>query len=442
MSRRKSKTMPVPVVVEIDSLSHEGRGITRVNGKTVFVDGALPGETVRIKYISCRPKYDEAVTIDVIKPSHQRTEPECKYFSICGGCSLQHMLPQHQIIHKQQVLLEQLNHIGNVQARKILPPITGSVFSYRRKARLSVKNVFKKGKVLVGFREKRKPYIADIDECKVLHPVIGKAIDALKTLIDTLSIKTQIPQIEVAIGDTNAAIVIRHLVEPSEDDLVQLEKFIEEHSIDIYLQGNKKNSIQTLGGRPHRPVSYMLEEYGIRIEFQPLDFTQVNYEINKKMIAQVMTLLKPEKNEPILDLFCGLGNFTLPLAKHAGHATGIEGSSTLVERAKTNALSNNIQNIDFRTMDLYGENMALDIMDKEYHKVLLDPPRSGAQEVLECLDFTQITKVVYVSCNPATLARDAGILVHEKGYSLNNAGVMDMFPHTAHVESVTVFEKT
>jgi 23S rRNA (uracil1939-C5)-methyltransferase len=441
MSRSKARKLPEPLLATIDSLSHDGRGIARVNGKTVFVDQALPGETAKLKYFSSRSKYDEAVAIEIIDASSHRIVPECQYFTVCGGCSLQHMQQEYQIAHKQQVLLEQLKHIGHVESREILPAVTGSSWSYRRKARLGVKHVHKKAKTLVGFRERRKPYIADIDECKVLHPLIGNTISPLKGLIHSLSIKTQIPQIEVAIGDDHAAIVIRHLAELSDDDIARLQRFAEVYALDIYLQGNQKGPILALSTSYERPVSYVIDEFGINIAFKPLDFTQVNFEINKKMISLVVALMEPEKSESILDLFCGIGNFTLPLATVTGHVTGIEGSPALVESARANAESNGIQNINFRCMDLYAEDSVPDILRNDYDKVLMDPPRSGAREVVDTMDFCRIKRVVYVSCNPATLARDAGILVQKKGYELIKAGVIDMFPHTAHIESVAVFEK-
>lgn len=423
-------------------MSHEGRGIGHINGKTVFIDGALPGETVKFRYTSQRSRYDEGAAVEIMHASDLRVSPACKYFSICGGCSLQHMSPAAQIQHKENVLFEQLKYIGGVEPKDKLLPVTGQVWAYRHKARLGVKYVIKKGKVLVGFREKNKPYIAEIDSCEVLHPVIGKNLGALKELINSLDIKSEIPQIEVAVGDSGTMIVIRHLAELSEADRIKLGQFEIKYNIGILLQGNHPEPIVPLTDNGADSLVYTLADYGIDIGFSPLDFTQINFRINREMISMVIKQLQPSKSERLLDLFCGLGNFTLPLARYAGFVTGIEGSPGLVEKARMNAVNNSIENVEFYKSNLYASAIQGEFLIGSYDKILMDPPRSGAKEIIEQMNFNNVHRLVYVSCNPATLARDSGMLVNQRGFSLVSAGVMDMFPHTTHVESIAVFERT
>ena len=440
MPRRRKQLPTGSGEAVIESLSHEGRGISHIDGKTVFVDGALPGETVKFKYTSQRSKFDEGAATEILNASALRVNPGCEYFSVCGGCSLQHMHSEAQIQHKETVLFEQLKHIGGVEPADKLMPITGQVWGYRHKARLGVKYVFKKGKVLVGFREKNKPYIAEIDHCEVLHPTIGKNLLALKELINSLDIKSEIPQIEVAVGDDGAMIVIRHLVGLSAEDRVKLAQFESTYNISVLLQGNHAETIVPLAENGADSLVYTLEEYGIDFRFSPLDFTQINFKINREMIARVIQLLQPAKTEHLLDLFCGMGNFTLPLAKHAAFVTGIEGMASLVEKARMNAVRNNIDNVAFQKSNLYAAVIKEEFVNGKFDKVLMDPPRSGAKEIIEQMNFDNVHRLVYVSCNPATLARDSGILVNQRGFKLVSAGVMDMFPHTTHVESIAVFE--
>lgn len=440
MSRRKRlPTDPVEAVVE--SLSHEGRGIVRINGKTVFVDGALPGERITFKYTGQRSRFAEGLVEDVITPSAERVTPPCEHFAICGGCSLQHLDPAAQIRHKEHVLLEQFRHSGGVEPEQILPALTGPVSGYRHKARLGVKNVLKKGKVLVGFREKNKPYIADIEHCKVLHPSVGERLSALKELINSLDSRSDIPQIEAAIGDDKTMLVIRHLVDLTVGDREKLAVFSSQNNIPILLQGNHTEILEPLLAGDVKELSYSLPDYGIRFEFEPLDFTQINFQINRLMVVRVIELMQAQASDRVLDLFCGLGNFTLPLARHAGFVTGIEGATRLVEKARRNAIINQITNVKFAKADLYVPQIQGAFLTGRFDRVLMDPPRSGAKEVIEQIDFRHVQRLVYVSCNPATLARDAGLLVKQKGFRLRSAGVMDMFPHTTHVESLAVFEK-
>ena len=441
MSRRRKQLPDAPGEATIESLSHEGRGIAHIDGKIIFIDGALPGETVRFNYTGQRSRFAEGAAFEVTNSSPDRVDPGCSYFAICGGCSLQHMSPQAQIAHKEQVLFEQLRHIGGVEPADRLPPLTGEVWGYRHKARLGVKYVQKKGKVLVGFREKNKPYIADIDSCEVLHPVIGKKLIALKELVNSLQIRSEIPQMEVAIGDDNAMIVVRHMVDLPPGDRALLQQFEAEHGIGFLLQGNHAETVLPLAENGADRLMYKLDDYGVQMEFTPLDFTQINFRINRDMIRQVIELMRPEKTDHLLDLFCGLGNFTLPLARHAAFVTGVEGATRLVEKARLNAVKNAIDNVEFQKADLYLPAIQGEFLRGRFDKVLMDPPRSGAQEVIEQMKFSQVHRLVYVSCNPATLARDAGLLVKLHGFNLVSAGVMDMFPHTTHVESLAVFEK-
>jgi len=442
MSKLKKQKMPLPVEACIDSLSHDGRGIARINGKIVFIDGALPGEKVKINYISVRSKFDEAVTTEIVTSSENRIIPECKYFMICGGCSLQHMHTQYQVEHKQSVLIEQLNFIGKVEPLEVLPPLLSKAWSYRHKAKLGVRNDIKYNKILVGFREKSKSTIADIDDCKVSHPVISNAISPLKTLISNLSIKSHVSQIEVAIGDANGAIVLRHSFAPSQDDIILLEQFSDDYQLNIFLQSEVDQSISALSKKHNQSLSYNINEFGVKINFNPIDFTQINFAMNEKMVSKVIELLVLSNSDIVLDLFCGLGNFTLPIALTAGSVTGLEGSPIHVQRAKENAKLNNIFNTEFYHVNLYAEKIGYNFRDIKYNKLLLNPPRNGARKIIGSLNLNKIKKIVYVSCNPATLARDAQILVHDKGYTLVKAGVLDMFPQTEHFESVAVFEKS
>jgi 23S rRNA (uracil1939-C5)-methyltransferase len=440
MNRKRKKILPEPVIANIESLSHEGRGITRVDGKILFADGALPDETVKIKYQARRSRFDEGVVQEVLKPSIYRIEPECSYFGICGGCSLQHVHSDFQIRHKQGVLMEQFSHIGKIEPREVLTPLSTSPWGYRRKARLGVKHVYNKDKVLVGFREKGKSYIADIEECKILHPNIGNKISDLKSLLDGLSIKDSIPQIEVAVGENQTVIVIRHMSEFTAADRELLLEFSNSQSITIYLQAGGPDTVQPLQTDEPPPLVYRLSKFGIDIEFGPMDFTQINFGINELMIDRVIDLLQAGQGDTVLDLFCGLGNFTLPIATRVGYVIGVEGSASLVQKAKQNAEKNRIDNVDFICRDLYASEINTQFTTNSYNKILLDPPRSGAREILEQMDLAGVARVIYVSCNPATLARDAQLL-NQHGFNLDKAGVMDMFPHTTHVESIAVFDR-
>ncbi len=438
MGRRRKPRLPKePVRLEVNALSHEGRGIAQVEGKTVFVHGALPGEVVSAQYTRRHRRYDEAKVLEVEKAAPERIEPRCPHFGNCGGCSLQHLASERQIAFKQDVLLELLDHVGRVQPEQVLPPLQGPVWGYRRKARLAVKDVPRKGRVLVGFREKHSPYVADMDSCDVLDPRLGHRLRALSDLIAGLSRPDRIPQIEVAIGDNGAALVFRNLEPLTDADLTRLRDFGETHDLMILQQPGNEQTVAPVW--PDQPELYY-DVAGERLHFRPTDFTQVNNALNLQMVDRVLDMLDPGPADRVLDLFCGLGNFTLPLARKAGAVVGVEGDQALVERARDNAARNGLGNAEFHMANLAEPVDHYPWARADFNKVLLDPPRSGALEVLPQVAWFKPRRIVYVSCNPSTLARDAGKLVHQYGYRLLEAGVMDMFPHTAHVESIACFE--
>jgi 23S rRNA (uracil1939-C5)-methyltransferase len=440
MSRRRRKLPLEPVLATIEALSHEGRGITHVDGKTIFVDGALKGESVMFRYRGSRAKFAEGSIEELIDNiSVDRVEPVCKHYSVCGGCSLQHISTEKQIEHKEQVLQEQLQHIGGVIAEQVLPPLTGPLWAYRHKARLGVKYVAKKNKVLVGFREKYSSYVADIDSCEVLHPSAGKILRELGKLISGLSVYNKIAQIEVAVSGQKTVLIFRNLTGLSGEDINKVDAFANQYELTIYLQPGGPSTVMPLPGQDHSELSYLLEEGNIGIQFSATDFTQVNVDINQQMVKRVVSLMDIQAADNVLDLYCGLGNFTLPMALKANQITGVEGAEPMVEKARHNAKLNNIENVNFISADL-STSLIEALRTDSYDKVLLDPPRSGAQFVVEEMKMKNVRRLIYVSCNPATLARDAGILVRDKGFKLVMAGVMDMFPHTSHVESIAVFE--
>lgn len=423
----------------IESLAHDGRGVAHVDGKTVFISGALIGEDVEFKYSKKKKDYAEGQVTQVFKAAVERVEPGCQHYSVCGGCSFQHMAPEQQILAKQTILLEQFKSIAKLEDVELWPALTGPHWGYRHRARLGVKDVPKKGRVLVGFREKASPYLAEIEQCEVLHPAVGKRLMALSDLVGELSIKDKIPQIEVSICDNRTALVFRILEPLSDIDLSVLQAFELSADVDIYSQSKGPDTIAPISGAK-APLSYQLPN-NVTLYFEPSDFVQVNVDINRSMIHRALETLNLNENDQVLDLFCGLGNFTLPMARVAGHVTGVEGSDELIARAKMNADKNDLSNVDFYTANLMGDITGQAWAKKSYNKVLIDPPRLGAKEVLPWLKKWNTKQVLYISCNPSTLARDAAILVNDLGYSLKKAGVMDMFPHTSHVESIALFEK-
>ncbi|MGB4336406.1 MAG: 23S rRNA (uracil(1939)-C(5))-methyltransferase RlmD [Chromatiaceae bacterium] len=441
MSKSKRKPLPAePVEVVIESLTHEGRGLARVEGKAVFVDGALAGERVRFRYTRLQRHFDEGRVVEVLEASPQRVIPRCPHFGVCGGCSLQHQAPEAQIAMKQEILADVLRRIGGVAPERWRPPLAAGHWGYRRKARVGVRYVAKKGKTLVGFRERGSGFLADLTRCEVLHPDVGERIQALAELVDGLSIREQVPQIEIAKGEGPCVLVFRVLAAPSAADLASLETFAAAHEVRVYLQEGGLETIRPLPGQAV-DLHYSLPDFGVQIHFEPSDFTQVNLELNRLMVRRAVDLLDPGPEERVLDLFCGLGNFTLPLARRAGAVVGVEGDVGLVERARRNAQANGIENATFQVADLYGANVAMPWAGDRFDKALLDPPRAGALQVLDFLPALGVRRLVYVSCFPATLARDAERLVNGLGYRLLEAGAMDMFPHTAHLESMAVFER-
>ncbi|ALG66746.1 23S rRNA (uracil(1939)-C(5))-methyltransferase RlmD [Beggiatoa leptomitoformis] len=441
MTRRRKNIPQEPVIATIENLSHDGRGVAHVEGKTVFIFGALPAEKVMFRYLSRQSRYDEGTVVEVLEASPQRVSPRCQHFGVCGGCNLQHLEPLAQIQHKQATLLEHFQHIGKVEPEEIVPPLRADVWGYRRKARLGVKFVRAKQLVFVGFREHHSGFLTDIRHCDVLHPLVGAKISALRDLIEQLEAKEQIAQFEVAIDDTHAAIIIRNLTALSDDDQQKLIDFAKAHDFYFYLQPGKIHSVTPLypPDLPLTSLHYQLPTESLSFTFAPYDFTQVNTGINQQMIPQAIEWLAPQANETVLDLFCGLGNFTLPLARRAMQVIGVEGDNDLLLRAEANAHQQNIHNVHYYAANLADKTLQQPWMQADYEKILLDPPRSGALEIIQQLPMTNTQRIVYVSCNPATLARDAGELVNTKGFRLVKAGVMDMFPHTAHVESIALF---
>jgi 23S rRNA (uracil1939-C5)-methyltransferase len=425
---------------DISDLSHDGRGVAHVEGKAVFVADALPGERVRARIVRKHRHFNEAQTEEVLRASPQRVAPRCGHYGVCGGCALQHLDTTAQIEAKQRVLAENFARIGKVEPQRWLPPLTAEPWGYRRRGRLSVKHVPKKGKTLVGFRERDPRFVADLSRCEVLHPALGRKLDVLGALLNAMEGAASIPQIEFAAGDDVIALVFRHLAPLSQADREKLIAFAQAHGFAILLQPGGNDSVHALYPGQVQ-LHYRLDDYDLDIDFEPLDFVQVNPELNKRMIAHALDLLDPQPTDRVLDLFCGLGNFSLPIARRAGLVCGVEGEAGLIQRARANATRNGISNVEFVVADL-----ALDARDApwaraEWDKWLLDPPRSGAQVVLQQRPRESLRRVVYVSCHPGSLARDAGTLVQQHGFKLAAAGVMDMFPHTGHVESIALFER-
>ncbi len=424
---------------ETVDLSHDGRGVVKIDGKVYFVEGALPGEEVVFERLRRHRGHETGRLVEVTRPSADRVDPPCRYFGVCGGCALQHLSAEAQIDYKQRTLFDNLKRLGGVEPGHCRAPVSGPVTGYRRKARLGVRFVPKKGGVLVGFRERHKSYVTSLDSCLALHPAISALLPDLHGLVSGLSCRERLPQIEVAAGDGHTALVFRHLEPLTGEDLELLRGFEDRHGVDVYLQPAGLESVAALRPERARTLTYAPVE-GIEIAFEPTDFIQVNARVNEVMARDVTELLEPGADDRLLELFCGVGNLSLPVARQIGSVVAVEGSPTLVERARRNAASNAIDNVEFLAGDLYAEDLAWLHRFRDCNKMLLDPPRSGALEVVrDVVPVVRPVLIVYVSCNPATLARDAGLLVNKEGYRLVTAGVMDMFPHTAHVESIAVF---
>jgi 23S rRNA (uracil1939-C5)-methyltransferase len=432
----------VPETARIGSATHDGRGIASTSGKKVFVAGALEGEEVTFIRRKSRRNFDEAELIEVLDPSPDRIEARCEAYGRCGGCSLQHVSDERQRAIKFQTLRDNFERIGGVSPRRWLEPMTGPSWNYRRRARLAAKDVFAKGRVLVGFRERLAPFITDMHRCEVLAEPVDSMIDALSELVAALSIRARLPQIEIAVAENAVALVFRVLDEPTAADRAALVEFAIAHDVRAYLQPGGVDSVYCLHpGDDAEPLYYNLPEFDVRIAFEPLDFVQVNADINRRMVHSATEYLEPQQDDCILDLFCGIGNFSLPLARRAARVLGIEGDSGLVSRAAANAARNGLDNAEFLASDLSKVDGSEAWMQQHWDKLLLDPARSGAAGIAGLMDRLSPSRIVYVSCHPGTLARDAGVLVNEKGYALDAAGIIDMFPHTAHVESIAIFTK-
>lgn len=427
-------------IAEIESLDHEGRGVAHVDGKVVFIDGALPGERVSYTSFRSKSKYENARADTILKPSSQRVTPACPHFGVCGGCSMQHLDIGAQAAAKQRVLEDAFWHIARLRPESILPPIIGPGWGYRRRARLTVRKVVKKGGVLVGFHEKRSSYVADMSSCAVLPAPISALLPKLRKLVDALSIAERLPQIEVAAGDGPTVLVLRILepLTPRDEDL--LRAFADEHGVTLWLQPGGPDTAALFHPVGAPQPFYRLPDFDVTLRFRPTDFTQVNHDVNRVLVRKALGLLDVRPGENIADMFCGLGNFTLPLARMGAHVVGVEGSAALVARARENALLNGLEGyIEYHVANLFEVSPERFSAWGRFDKMLVDPPREGAVELAKSLDETAPSRIVYVSCNPATLARDAAILVHEKGFRLVAAGIANMFPHTSHVESIALF---
>lgn len=441
MGKRQRRRLPAePVSIDISDLGHDGRGVGRLDDKAVFVHGALPGETVTARLIARNRRHDEAIVTEVIQASADRVEPVCPWFEQCGGCALQHLDHPAQLRFKHKRLVDNLKRLGGVEPAQWLEPLSAEPWQYRRRARLSVRLVQAKGRVLVGFREKQGRFVADVGHCRVLHPSFSDCLESLSGLVGDLSVADAVPQIEIASGDDGSAIVIRHLRPLNTDDLMRLKQWSEQEQIAVYLQPKGPDTVHRLWPEVHQ-LSYCLPAFDLMLEFHPQHFVQVNGPLNQRLVERALELLSPASDERVLDLFCGLGNFTLPLARRAGHVTGVEGASELIAAAQANARANGIANVTFDVADLSEDVSSKYWFKNKFDAALIDPPRSGAFEILPVIAASGARRVVYVSCNPATLARDAGELVRTHGFRLVSAGIADMFPHTAHVESIALFER-
>lgn len=431
--------------LEIEKLSHEGRGISKHKGKTQFVEGALIGETVSARVLACHNSYDELQAVKVIKPSVDRVEPFCRHFDVCGGCSLQNMTPKAQLMHKETVLKEQYAHFGQVDVNNWLAPIQSEAQAYRSKARLGVYFDSKLNKTIIGFREKQSKRLTDIQSCPVLNEAIGDLVPHLRAMFQNLEDHQSITHIELANSDSHKAIVIRHVKPLSERNNKVLRAFSEEHSVNVYLQAKTGEQAKPLNNEQPN-LRYAITAFNaqdqqfkeLSLGFHPQDFTQINSKVNQKLISNTLEQLKLKPTDKVLDLFCGLGNFTLPIALNCEQVVGIEGSEEMVLRARDNAQKNGLSNAQFYSADLHTDFRSASWAKQTFDKILIDPPRAGALVVATYLHHFNPERIVYISCNPATLARDAGVL-SKHGYQIEVSGVIDMFPNTAHIESMAVF---
>ena len=423
----------------VAALTADGEGIVK-DGKAAFVGGALPGEVIRFRRVRRHRGHDEGQLLAVIEASPDRVVPRCSHFGVCGGCALQHLSADRQIDIKERELRDALERVAKVRPDAWLPPLRGPQWGYRRRARLGARYVPKKARVVVGFRERLAPYIAALDRCEVLAAPVGALIAPLSVMLTGLASREHIPQIEVAIAENITALVFRVLRPLPEEDVAALREFGRQHALRIYLQSGGLDSVAPLDPAADlQALRYSLPEFAVAYDFAPTDFVQINADLNAAMVSQVIALLELDPASRVLDLFCGLGNFTLPLARRAAAVLGIEGDAALIERARHNALMNGLTNAQFLTADL-TQPLPLNApyLAGGFSHVVLDPPRAGALEVMPTIAQLAPRKVAYISCHPASLARDIAVLVHEFGFELRAAGVLDMFPHTAHVESLAV----
>ncbi|WP_018151287.1 23S rRNA (uracil(1939)-C(5))-methyltransferase RlmD [Leeia oryzae] len=439
-------------IAQVESLDHEGHGVAHVEGKTIFIDGALTGETVEYSSYRKKPAFENAQISRVLSESSQRVTPKCQHFGVCGGCSMQHLEASAQVAAKQRVLEDNLWHIGKVKAERILPAIYGPTWGYRHRARLSARYVEKKGGMLVGFHEKRSSFIADMTKCEILPPHVSALLVPLRGLIAGLSISRRMPQVELAVGDKVTALVLRNMDPITPEDEARLADFAAKHSkphpIQFWLQPKGPDTVFPLCPADAPKLTYTLPEFGIEMPYKPTEFTQVNPFINRVMVRRAIDLLDPQPGEAIADMFCGLGNFTLPIARRGAEVLGMEGSRQLCERAVENATHNGLQDkTRFTEANLFEMTEEGFLALGDFDRMLIDPPRDGAMELVKSIGLAMqrrpdaLKRIVYVSCNPATLARDANVLVHVHGYKLKAAGIVNMFPHTAHVESMAWFER-
>lgn len=440
MSRRRKQF--TEETSRIRDMTVDGRGIAETIGKSAFVDGALTGEVVRFQRYRPHSNYDEALLLEVVEQAADRVSAPCDFFGQCGGCSLQHLGYTAQLALKQQALLQALQRIGNVTPATILEPLAGRPYAYRRRARLGARVVEKKGRLLLGFRERRNSCVTDMNSCATLEPELSRLIPLLTQLLNSLRIRSRIPQVEMSKGDNAISLVIRVLDDPGSADRNLLQRFAESEGLQVWLQPGGPASLEPLDpDRQPEELWYALPDFDLRLAFGPLDFIQVNQDMNQRMIAQSMELARPQSHERVLDLFCGIGNFSLALARLAGEVTGVELDSAMVRKAAANAARNKLSNVSFESADLASPNALQERTGKGYDLVLIDPPRAGAQEVLAQIAETGAKRILYVSCHPATLARDAGILCSTYDYRLSAAGAMDMFPQTSHVEAMALFQR-
>lgn len=431
---------PVVTTVRIESLDRQGRGVAHVEGKTIFVDGAAPDELLEYASYRKKPAWEAAQIVRIEKEGAGRIRARCAFFGKCGGCSMQHLDERTQVAVKQRVLEDALWHIGRVRPDTVLRAIHGASWGYRHRARLSARYVEKKGGSLVGFHERKSSFVADMTSCEVLPPRVSELIPLLRALIGSLALRERLPQVEVAVGEEAIALVLRVLAPPGPEDLERLKRFAEEHDLRLWRQDAGPDSVKPLWPLDGPALYYALPEFGLRIAFGPTDFTQVNHTVNRLLVRSAVALLDPQPGEKVSDFFCGLGNFSLPVARRGAAVAGFEGSPSLVARASANATENGLADrCSFQTADLFdaAECARLPACDK----ALLDPPRDGAIELVKSFEKNPPRRIVYVSCDPATLARDGAVLVHVQGYRLAAAGVVNMFPHTSHVESLACFER-